>query len=86
MKDPYSLLNTHIRTVKGIVSVDDETLRHFKETVDIRCTSDENAETLSLTAKNVQIAVRVKDIERVIAEARESRGDKAWKNLQENRF
>lgn len=44
----------------------------MKDEVDIRCTSDSNGETLSVTYKNVQIAVKVKDIERIINEARDS--------------
>ena len=41
--------------------------------VDIRCTSDRLGETLSLTVNDVQIAVDVSDIERIIKEAREDR-------------
>lgn len=73
MKDPNSMFNTHILTVKGLISVDDgETIHPRKDKVDIRCTSDSNGETLSLTYKNVQIAVKVKDIEKIINEARVS--------------
>lgn len=76
MKAPDSLFNTHILTVKGLVSVDDGSrLLPIKDKVDIRCTSDVNGETLSLTVKNVQIAVKVKDVEKIIQEARKSRSD-----------
>lgn len=76
MKAPGSMLNTHILTVKGMVSLDDGIrIVPIKDKVDIRCTSDSHGETLSLTAMNIQIAVKVKDVEKVIQEARESRGD-----------
>ena len=44
MKAPYSLFNTHIKTVKGMFGVKDSFTR---TTVDIRCTSETNRETLS---------------------------------------
>ena len=69
MKDPYAMFNTHILSVKGLMS--DE--RHmYKTRIDIRCTVDDRGETLSLTGDDTQIAVKVKDIERIIKEARES--------------
>lgn len=78
MKAPNSLFNTHILSVKGMISVDDGTrLVPKKDTIDIRCTSDSTGETLSLTYRNVQLAVKVKDIEKIIKEARDSRGDRA---------
>ena len=73
MKEPNSMFNTHILSVKGLISVDDGEIIHPRiDKVDIRCTSDGNGETLSLTYKNVQIAVKVKDIEKIINEARVS--------------
>lgn len=73
MKEPNSMFNTHILTVKGLISVDGEIIHPRKDEVDIRCTSDSNGETLSLTYRNVQIGVKVKDIERIIDEARSYR-------------
>lgn len=70
MKAEGSMLNTHIKTVKGLVTYEIDRKMHFDRTeVDIRVTS-EKRESLSLTAKNVQILVDVKDIEEVIREAR----------------
>ena len=78
MKEPNTMFNTHILTVKGYISVDDgEVLHPRRDDIDIRCTSDSNGETLSLTYKNVQMAVKVKDIEKIIKEARDDRKDKA---------
>ena len=76
MKEPNAIFNTHILTVKGYVTVDDSEIFHpRKDDIDIRCTSDTHGETLSLTYRNVQIAVKVKDIERIIKEARDDRRD-----------
>ena len=73
MRESNSMFNTHILTVKGLISVyDGEIIHPRKGEVDIRCTSDSNGETLSVTYKNVQIAVKVKDIEKIINEARDS--------------
>lgn len=72
MKDPYATLNTYIVTTKGLATIDsDGVVFPRKVTVDIRCTSDEKGETLSMTVGNFQVAVKVKHIEKVIAEARE---------------
>lgn len=74
MKDPYAMFNTWLRTVKGAVCYEKDgkaTMDYPK--IEIRCTSDAHGETLSMTAKNVQIAVKVKDVEKVIAEARKGR-------------
>lgn len=72
MKAPNSLLNTHIKSVKGVITIDDEN-NIKKDIIDIRCTSEIDKETLSLTYRNVQLLVNVKHIEQIIAEARESR-------------
>lgn len=78
MKEPYAMLNTHILTVKGYISVDDGEIFHpRKDDIDIRCTSDAHGETLSLTYKNVAMAVKVKDVEKIIKEARDDRRDRA---------
>ena len=69
MKAEGSMLNTHIKTVKGLVTYDYGGFKIDRTDVDIRVTS-EKRESLSLTAKNVQILVDVKDIEEVIREAR----------------
>lgn len=71
MKDPYAKFNTHLISAKGYVSYDEKTIYNPKKVrVDIRCTSDDIGETLSLTVNNIQICVKVKDVERVIKEAR----------------
>ena len=70
MKEPNTMFNTHILTVKGLFT--DNSWLPFKVNVDIRCTSDKRGETLSLTVGDIQIAVKVKDIEKIIAEARGS--------------
>ena len=67
MKEPNTMFNTHILTAKGLVSYG---YLPKKAKVDIRCTSDNMGETLSLTVGDIQIAVKVKDIEKIIAEAR----------------
>lgn len=78
MKDPKAIFNTHIRTAKGFCTIDaEDRMIPMDGKVDIRCTSDDHGETLSLTFSNIQIAVKVKDVEKVIKEARESRGDRA---------
>lgn len=72
MKDPYTILNTYILTTKGLATIDsDGVMIPRNVTVDIRCTSDEKGETLSMTVGNFQVAVKVKYVEKVIAEARE---------------
>lgn len=76
MKEPNSMFNTHILTVKGYVTVyDSEIYNPKKDNIDIRCTSDVNGETLSLTYRNVQMSVKVKDIEKIIKETRDDRRD-----------
>lgn len=76
MREPNAMFNTHILTVKGYISVDDGEIFHQrKDDIDIRCTSDANGETLSPTYRNVQMAVKVKDIEKIIKEARDDRRD-----------
>lgn len=75
MKDPNGFFNTRLLKSKGFVSVLGD--KPQKGNVDIRCTSDSYGETLSLTWKGIQMAVKVRDIERIIQEARENRGDKA---------
>ena len=75
MRDPYAMLNTHIKTVKGIVSVDDGTMKIMN--VDIRFTSDTHGETLSLTVGSAQVAVRYSEIEKLVEETRKDRGDTA---------
>lgn len=78
MKEPNAVFNTHILTAKGYITVDDSEIFHPRKVdIDIRCTSDTNGETLSLTYRNVQMAVKVKDIERIIKEARDDRRDRA---------
>ena len=78
MKEPNAMFNTHILTVKGYISVDDGEIFHpRKDDIDIRCTSDTNGETLSFTYRNVQMAVKVKDVERLIKETRDDRRDRA---------
>ena len=72
MKDPYAILNTYILTTKGLATIDSNgEMFPRKVTIDIRCTSDEHGETLSMTVGNFQVAVKVKDVEKIIAEARE---------------
>ena len=74
MKAEGAKLNTHIISVNGLVTYDEKTLLMPKRTtVDIRCTSDSYGETLSLTVNNVQILVKVSDIERIIKETRKDR-------------
>lgn len=74
MKAEGAKLNTHIISVNGLVTYDEETLmRPMRTMVDIRCTSDSYGETLSLTACNAQILVKVSDIERIIKETRKDR-------------
>ena len=74
MKAPGANLNTHIRTAPGIlVDAKSNPMAFSKEKVDIRCTSDSYGETVSFTAKGIQISVRVKDVEAVIQEARRDR-------------
>lgn len=68
MKDPYATLNTHITTVKGLVSMDDS-LIPAKMSVDVRFTSD-NHETLSLTVSNLQIAIPFEKVQKIIDDAR----------------
>lgn len=76
MKEPNAIFNTHILTVKGYISVDDgEVLHPRNDDIDIRCTSDTHGETLSLTYRNVQMSVKVKDIEKIIKETRDDRRD-----------
>ena len=74
MKAEGAKLNTHIISVNGFVTYDEKTLLMPKKTIiDIRCTSDSYGETLSLTASNVQILVKVSDIENIIKETRKDR-------------
>lgn len=74
MRDPYAKFNTWLRSVKGAVCYEkDGKATMDNPIIEIRCTSDQYGETLSMTAKNVQIAVKVKDVERVIEEARKGR-------------
>ena len=74
MKAEGAKLNTHIISVNGFVTYDEKTLlMPMRTTVDIRCTSDSYGETLSLTVNNVQILVKVSDIERIIEETRKDR-------------
>ena len=76
MKEPNAMFNTHILTANGFISYDDgSVLRPERVEVDIRCTSDAHGETISLTVSNVQILVKVKDVEKIIAEARKGRSD-----------
>lgn len=78
MKEPNAVFNTHILTTKGYVTVYDSDIYHpKKDNIEIRCTSDVNGETLSLTYRNIQMAVKVKDIEKIIKEARDDRRDRA---------
>lgn len=71
MKADGAKLNTHIISVNGFISFDEKTLLiPMRAIVDIRCTSDSYGETLSLTVNNVQILVKVSDIENIIKEAR----------------
>ena len=72
MKAEGAKLNTHIISVNGLFTFDGA-LMPKRTIVDIRCTSDRLGETLSLTVNDVQIAVDVSDIERIIKEAREDR-------------
>lgn len=78
MKAPDATINTHFKEVKGLfIFIEQGKIDRIPQPVAIYCTSETDWETLSLGCANVQILVSVKDIERVIAEARESRGDKA---------
>lgn len=78
MRAPGALFNTHIKTVKGLFTADDgEQTRFEKGNIDIRCTSDAHGETLSLTYHNLQMAVKVKDVEKLIEETRKDRKDSA---------
>ena len=72
MKAKGAKLNTHIISVNGLFTFGGA-LMPKRTIVDIRCTSDRLGETLSLTVNDVQIAVDVSDIERIIKEAREDR-------------
>lgn len=76
MKAPNSLLNTHIKSVKGLLTVGDIT-NIQRVNIDIRCTSEIDKETISLTYRNIQMLVDVKHIEQIIEEARKDRKDKA---------
>lgn len=71
MKARGAKFNTHILTTNGLISYDEMTMLKPKRVkVDIRCTSDERAESISLTVNNIQIMVDVKDVEKIIEEAR----------------
>lgn len=74
MKAEGAKMNTHIISVNGFVTYDDKTLfRPMRATIDIRCTSESYGETLSVTVNNVQILVKVSDIENIIDETRKDR-------------
>ena len=74
MKEPNTMFNTHILTAKGLVTIGEQ-LMPSKAKIDLRCTSDVHGETFSITFKDVQIAVKVSDVEKIITEARENRKD-----------
>lgn len=77
MKAPGALFNTHIKSVKGLFTIDGEKTEIHKGQIDIRCTSDSHGETLSLTYRNLQMTVKVKDVEKLIEETRKDRKDVA---------
>lgn len=70
MRAPNSMFNTHIKSVKGLVSIG--SLMPTKARVDVRFTSDTH-ETLSLTVGNIQIAVPFEKVWELIEETRADR-------------
>lgn len=73
MKAPNSMFNTHIKSVKGLVSIG--SLMPIKTRVDVRFTSDTH-ETLSLTVdNNIQIAVPFEKVWELIEETRADRNE-----------
>lgn len=73
MKAPNSMFNTHIKSVKGLVSIG--SLMLIKTSVDVRFTSDTH-ETLSLTVdNNIQIAVPFEKVWELIEETRAERNE-----------
>ena len=76
MREPHSIYNTHIKRVRGVISTDENYLHPISDKVDIRCTSEHDHETFSVTYKNIQILVGVKDVEKIIEEARNYKKEK----------
>lgn len=72
MRAPGAMFNTHIRSVKGLISKENNPMTIRKVRVDIRFTSDDH-ETLSLTTDNIQISVDYKQVEKLVEETRKDR-------------
>lgn len=69
MRAPGAMFNTHIKSVKGLLTISDNMQ---KVRVDVRFTSDSH-ETLSFTVGNIQIAVPFEKVWQLIEETRKDR-------------
>lgn len=67
MRDPNAVLNTHIKTIKGLISKNSIFLQNAK--IDVRFTSDSH-ETLSFTYNGIQMAVPFEKVWELIEETR----------------
>ena len=70
MRAPGALFNTHIKTIKGLMTMDDDMIKKVK--VDVRFTSDSH-ETLSFTIHNLQISVPYDKAMQLVEETRKDR-------------
>lgn len=70
MRMPGAMFNTHIKTIKGLLTMDDDMIKKVK--VDVRFTSDDH-ETLSFTVNNLQIAVPFDKVMDLVEETRRDR-------------
>ena len=71
MRAPGAIFNTHIKTIKGLMTMDDESVIK-KVKVDVRFTSDSH-ETLSFTIHNLQISVPFEKVWQLVEETRKDR-------------
>ncbi len=70
MRAPNAIFNTHIKSIKGVVSKG--SLVPIKAKIDVRFTSDDH-ETLSLTYENILIVVPFEKVWELIEETRADR-------------
>ena len=70
MREPGTKFNTHINTVIG---VSDNGNIWKRSKINIRITSDEKAETLSLSDGKYMLLVPYSEVEKVLKEARAAR-------------